>query len=162
MNEKDWTGLDGYPCTFAESETGKKLTAAILDLPCDSKMNRDDAEQKAHFLWRLREWARYDAQSALRPASQIASEKELRQLFDLCEKLVDHINSMHAPAVSALSGEGFFLWGLKKKLRETQEGARIAFGGVEGEKVRRRTPDVEASQVCQAAGKPSCRQPANH
>lgn len=151
MSNKFW-GLDGYPCTFAESHVGKRLMVAIQKLPGGSELTENEVEQKAEFILRMANFAMQDAENCNRPTSQKKSDDELRKLHDLCEKLASHIEKMHAPAITALSGEGFLALPFSEKVREMQEGARVAFGSVEGMDVRGRKPEIEASQLSDIAG----------
>lgn len=145
-------GMDGYRCTFSESPMGAALIRAIAALPGAETLDENEIEQKARFIWTQAQWARQDALSRNIPASQSASDKELRDLHKLCGKLADHIEGMHAPAITALSNEGFLAIPMAEKLREMMDGARYAFGACEGQEIRGRKPEVEASQVSEIAG----------
>jgi hypothetical protein len=151
MSEK-WTGVDGYPCSFAESSVGVALTKAISALPGSDVFDHTALEQKAQFLWRQAESARENARSCNLPASQSATERDLLKLHDLCGKLVDHIEAMHDPAISALANEGFLAIPMAARLREIREVAREAFNECEGKEVRGRRPEIEAPHVSEIAG----------
>jgi hypothetical protein len=150
--DETFVGLDGYRCTFSQSPMGAALIQAIAALPGAETLDENQIEQKARFIWTQAQWARQDALKRNRPASQSASDKELRDLHKLCGKLADHIEGMHAPAVTALANEGFLALPMAEKLREMMEGARYAFGACEGQPARGQPRKIEASQIREIAG----------
>lgn len=147
----DWFQRPDWPMDY-EIERRNRLIDAIRELPNGESLSEDQLEQKALFLWKQANFARQDAQNCNLAASQSATDKELRRLHSLCEKLAEHIESMHAPAITALANEGFFAIRVADEMRDIMEGARHAFGACEGQEVRGRRPDIEASQVSEIAG----------
>lgn len=127
----DFFGVDGWPCEFAMSAFGAGLIRAIRAIPGAEALTEDDVEGKARMLYAVSEGGRDEEMPRNRPASQKASEDELRKLAALAERLERHILSMRQPAVSALYAEGAHVFELVRALQETQENARHAFSGLE-------------------------------
>ena len=128
------------------------LIQAIADLPNAKMLSKDEIEQKALFLWSHVESARRRGRSCSTPASQKASDDELRKFAALCENLALHINKMHEPAITALGLEGFGALEFAEELLEAKEKARFAFGIVEGNQKRGSKPKVVASEISEFAG----------
>lgn len=149
---RSFIGADGLRCSFSESRVGSGLIQAITALPGADAFERIEIERKAQFIWELAQSARRNALNCNLPASQGASDKELRKLHDLCSKVVDHIEEMHSPAVTALANEGFVVATTVEELRKLMEGARYAFGACEGQETKGRKRDIEASQISEIAG----------
>lgn len=144
----DFFGVDGWPCEFAQSRIGAGLIKAIRAIPGADALTPDDVEAKARMLYGVSEGGRDEELPRNRPASQKASEDELRKLATLAERLERHILSMRQPAVSALYAEGTFVFDLVRTLRQTQEHAGHAFSGLEVEGTSRGAPQkIEAADV---------------
>jgi hypothetical protein len=88
--------------------------------------------------------AKVDAANRNRPASQSATDAEFRKIHDLCEKVADHLEKIHEPAVSALWREGLSAMEMAGQLRAMMEVTRHAFGSAEGRDVKGRQKDIEA------------------
>lgn len=147
----DWFQRPDWPMDW-ELARRTALMQAIAQLPGASKLSEVEIERKAIYLWLQVGFARQGAKNCNRPASQKASDDELRKLADLCEKLALHIDQMHEPAITALAHEGFSALAFAEKLRDLKEVSRFAFGCVEGEEVRGRKPEIEAAQISEVAG----------
>lgn len=144
----DFIGLDGWPCEFAESSFGAGLIQAIREIPGAEALEAQDIEGKARMLYSVAQGGRDEEMPRNRPASQKASEGELRKLAALAEKLERHILSMRQPAVSALYTEGAHVFELVRALQETQENARHAFSALEVEGTPSGAPKkIEAAEV---------------
>ncbi|WP_397542052.1 hypothetical protein [Roseovarius salis] len=148
----DFIGADGWPCEFAMSGFGAKLIQAIWAIPGAEPLTEDDVEGKARMLYAVSEGGRDEELPRNRPASQKASEGELRKLAALAERLERHILSMRQPAVSAFYAEtargGRGLFELVRTLQETQDNARHAFSALEVESTPSGAPKkIEAAEV---------------
>lgn len=126
----DFIKIDGYPCEFVESAFGKPLVEAIEALPGADALTPDDVEAKARMLYHAAQYGRDEELPRNRPASQKASEDELRKLAALAIKLERHIKKMRQPAVSALYSEGAHVFELARLLEQVQEDARRAFNSL--------------------------------
>jgi hypothetical protein len=151
MNER-WFKRSDWPMEW-ELARRSELMEAIAELPFDQTLDQEELERKALFLWDNIESARRRAKNCSRPASQKASDDELRKFAELCENLALHINKMHEPAISALGQEGFGALEFAERLLQAKETARFAFGIVEGKQVRGRKPEVEATEISEFAGR---------
>nr|WP_309502352.1 hypothetical protein [uncultured Roseovarius sp.] len=147
-----FVGKNGFRCSFSESPMGGALIQAIAALPGAETFEPSEIERKARFMWELSKSARRNALKRNLPASQSASDKELRKLNDLCGKLADHIEDMHAPAITALANEGILAISMAEDLRKMMEGARYAFGACVGQEARGRKPEIAAAQISEIAG----------
>lgn len=133
IDGKAFTGIDGYDCEFSLSGFGAKLINAIRLIPGSEALDYDEHEDEgyARMIYAVAEGGRNQERPNNRPASQKASEGELRKLAAHAEKLERHIQSMHRPAISALSAEGVRVFELVWLLQELQENARHAFSALE-------------------------------
>jgi len=144
----NFLGLDGYPCEFAESPFGEGLIRAICAIPGGDVLEPDDVEGKARMLFSISQRGRNEELRRNRPASQKASDSELRKLADLAQKLERHILSMRQPAVSALYADGAYVFELVRTLQKTTDSARFAFHTMEIEGSPSGAPKkVEAAEV---------------
>lgn len=143
-----FTGVDGWPCAFRETEQGRALMAALRRL---TAMSDDEAEGRALLLVAAQDSGRDDEAPASLPASQAATDAELRKLHDLAGALADHIDTLRRPAVGALFGEGADVFTLAGRLRDLQDDARAAFTEAQGADARGRPRKYEAAAVKQAA-----------
>ena len=150
--DDQFTGMDGYPCSFAEFLMGAELIAGVGALPGADAHDASAIEAIARAIWDGAQWAKVDAANRNRPASQSATDAEFRKLHDLCEKAADHLEKMHEPAVAALAREGLSAMEIAGQLRAMMEVTRRAFGEAEGQGVRGRQKDIEARGVAMAAG----------
>lgn len=148
IDAKDFIGQDGYPCEFSESPFGAGLIKAIRAIPGAETLEPEAVEGKARMLYAVSEGGRDEELPRNRPASQKASDDELRKLAALAEKLERHILSIRQPAVSALYAEGAHVFELVRTLQETQENARHAFSALEIEGTPSGAPKkIEAAEV---------------
>ena len=150
--DDQFTGMDGYPCSFAEFLMGAELIAGVGALPGADAHDASAIEAIARAIWDGAQWAKVDAANRNRPASQSATDAEFRKLHDLCEKAADHLEKIHEPAVSALWREGLSAMEMAGQLRAMMEVTRHAFGSAEGRDVKGRQKDIEARGVAMAAG----------
>ena len=152
----DFIGLDGWPCEFSESQFGAALIKAIRAIPGAEALEPDEVEGKARILYAISRGGRDEELPRNRPASQKASEGELRKLAALAEKLERHILSMRQPAVSALYAEGAYVFELVRTLQETKDNARHAFSALEVEGAPNGAPKkIEAAKVAFLASRVS-------
>lgn len=149
--EKCWVGLDGWPCYFHESHVGSSLIELLRRLPSPENLSEEQLILKATFLSKMADIGKEQDQTCNRPASQKASESELTKLHDLCEKLSTHLESLHEPALTALENEGFLIQNFSEYVWQIQEGAKIAFGSVEGQSSRGRPKQEEAAIISLSA-----------
>ena len=150
--DDQFTGMDGYACSFAEFFMGAALIAAVGTLPGADAHVASAIEEIARAIWNGAQWAKEDAANRNRPASQSATDAEFRKLHDLCERAADHLEKMHEPAVAALAREGLSAMEIAGQLRAMMEVTRHAFGSAEGRDVKGRLKDIEARGVAMAAG----------
>lgn len=150
--EEKWIGKDGWPCTFAESDFGSGLINAIQGLSGSENFRPDEIEMKARFFLSLHEGNVEYSGSNYLPASQQATDAELQKLHDLCEKLSDHISSMHEPALMALESVDCFVVSIGRELRKVKNGAISAFSLSEGVEIRGRRPDILSYETAKVAG----------
>lgn len=144
----DVIGVDGWPCEFEMSGFGAGLIRAIRAIPGAEALTNGDVEGKARMLYTTSNMGRDEELPRNRPASQKASDDELRKLAALAEKLERHILSMRQPAVSALYAEGAHVFELVRTLQETQENARHAFSALDIEGIPSGAPKkIEAAEV---------------
>jgi hypothetical protein len=124
------------------------LMDAIRAIPGGECLEESDVEGRALMLLRASNAGRDEELPRNRPASQKASEDELRKLATLAERLERHILSMRQPAVSALYAEGAHVFELVRALQATQEYARHAFSALEIEDTPSGAPKkIEAAEV---------------
>lgn len=144
----DFIGLDGWPCEFAMSGFGAGLIQAIRAIPGAESLEAADVEGKARILFAVAEGGRDEELPRNRPASQKASEDELRKVAALAARLEAYVQAMHRPALEALSGEGPDVTAVARAMQATREQAECALSGLEVEGTPRGAPPkVEAGEV---------------
>lgn len=142
-----WTDIDGWSAPYPAA-----LLEALRTLPGSDQLPFDRLDGMARIIASVENGGRDEELSRARPASAAATETELRRLHDLCERLADHVEAMHRPAVSALYREGLALFDLVPRLRETADMAKIAYGAHEApERAPGRRPAVIAPDVTDMA-----------
>jgi len=135
----DWPDLNPFPARIEDA------LRRVLDL---EGIDPAEVTAAAWQIFAASEFGQSDEHASNRPASLAASEKELRVFHDLCGRLADHIEAMHAPALTALSREGLIARDLMRSLLGAQETARHAFSGLDdAPSPRGRPPEIEAAGV---------------
>lgn len=137
-----WFDENGFPI-----DTPKLLMEALRKIPGSNELPDDRIRDLALMVEAIANGGRDEELPRNRPASVSASEVEIRKFQDLCGKLVNHIESMRKPSVSALSTEGYIIFDLARELRKAQEIARHAYSGIEGETAGGRPKKFEAAAV---------------
>lgn len=135
-----------------ELERRSTLIQAIGRLPNGCDLDAQEVEGKALLLFTTSLNGRDQELPRNRPASLRASTEELRKLNSICEKLVEHINSMHQPSVSAFYSEAGNLFGFAEQAHQVSESAVYALGCVEVDgSARGAGKKVEAAYVTELA-----------
>ena len=143
-----FVGADGWPCDFAENTIGARLIAAMRALHCGDTLDDDMAEVLARQLYAVANLGRDEELPRNRPASQKASEAELEKLVSLAERLTDHIEAMHRPAVAALVAEGADPLRLAADLQRLRHDPLASLSGIDvNAPAARRPPKIEAREV---------------
>lgn len=152
---KVWTSSEGYACYFHESLMGKPLIEALKKLAGVETLSEKEIEGKALFIYRHSIHARDLAGNNNLPASLKTSERELRKLHDLFEKLADHLEGLHHPAAVTLSRQGFFPILQAENMRSWMQAVRLARSEIDDEvsEPRGSSPKVVASEVSELAGR---------
>lgn len=139
-------GLDGWPVDqrAALVEAMRKIRGADLaeaNLPALADM-----------ILAAQADGRDDEQPRNRPSATGAAENELEKLHDLARRLAEHIETMRAPAISAVAAEGVILSQTANDLRGVAEAARDAMSHVSGQSgATGRPPKAEAAAVTASA-----------
>lgn len=127
MGNDKFVGSDGYPCEFADSLPGSRLIVAISELPGADSLSGLEIERKARLLYSTWNDGKIEELARNRPASQKASEAEIRKFAKLVENLETHINLMHEPAISTLYQHGCHVFELAQELEAMREASRWVF-----------------------------------
>lgn len=143
-----WTGDDGWPTDFPE-----KLVDAFRKIPNGGNLTIDRIHCMAKLVTSIAEGGQIEEMPCNRPASMAGSEAELIKFHNYCEKLVDHIETLRQPSISALFDEGLFVFDLCEKLRQAQERTRYAFGGLGANTKGGRPKKIGAASVTDICAK---------
>ena len=141
-----WVGMDGWPRDFPDG-----LREAILSLPGSDDLSPDEVNGLASRIAAAAIGGADLERNRNRPASLKASESELRRLHELCGKLVDAINSMHRPAIDALTEESADVFTLAGRLEEMQASVRCAISQIEPRNARGAPTKARAAEVTREA-----------
>jgi len=112
------------------------------------KPTPDALEIAARQIFTVCELGRADEHVSNRPASNAATAKELKTMRTLCNKLADHIDAMHNPALSELAKGGLFIRDMIPDLRNAAHAAHDVY--IEPDDApppRSRPPEIEAAEV---------------
>jgi hypothetical protein len=139
-------GTDGWPVAVP-----LRVADALRTVLADYSPQDELIEQAAARIYSASAQGRNEERPVNLAASASKTEKELRALHDLAEKLADLIDGMHGPASAALAREGLIICDLVQPLRYAAEIAVHAFGDLDGlpERNPGAKPLVEARAVTQ-------------
>lgn len=131
MTDAPFISIQGWPCEFEESPVGTGLIKAIRAVPGGEALADSTTVDLARLLYAVAEGGRDEELPRNRPASQKASEAEIRKLAEMSERLADHLEAMRRPAISAITQEGIFPFDLVHVLRATIEQTKRAFSEID-------------------------------
>lgn len=131
----------------------KMLMNALRAIPGAPQLSDERIRGLADILESVSGGGRDEEQPRNRAASPNATDKEIRKLHDLCEKLAVHIESLRQPAVTALFNEGLLIFQLLADVKEAQEIARYSFGcEIANDESLGRPKKIQAAGVTEMAG----------
>lgn len=143
-----FTGLDGWPCGFAESAICAALMAAISGLPGADMLPQETLQTHAFRLFSASEQGRAEDEPSNQKASTKQSEAQLRDLDRLASELERGLRDLKQPAFDALHREGANIAALSQTLAQLREYAGHAFFDLRAaEHARGRPPNHEASAI---------------
>lgn len=147
-----FTGVDGWPCDFADSPTGGKLVKAVSGLPGAVALSQDAVQSFAKRLFSVSEQGKASEEPRNRPASIEQSEKEIETLDRLAGKLERAIRELKRPSHAALFREGANLPEISANLAQLREYARHSYSNLrDTENAKGRPIKHEAAAVTETA-----------
>jgi len=142
-----WFSREDWPMDY-ELKLRKDLMQAIAELPNGGNLSDSDREFQALTILHASYRGRDEELPRNQKASQLATDTELRRVHDLCVKLIEQIEGLHAPAVRALAAEEVSVFNLAAQLRDAAQGSRHAFGFSDApENAAGRPRKIEAATV---------------
>ena len=144
------TTIEGWPVAVPQ-----KVADALRVILASYDPPGDLIEQAAAQIFAASELGRSDELPGNLIASSSKTENELREFEKLTAKLIDLIDGMHGPAITALSSEGLIARDLLEPLRRAYEAAGHAGSAVDFEELPQKNPGnkpmIEAASVTQMA-----------
>lgn len=142
-----WIGHDGWPIAYPS-----ELMDALRALPGAERASSEELDASARLIEAVAAGGADEELPRAQVASAATSDRELEELNRLCVKLADHVESMHGPAVLAMSRARVSLFDLSRELRRIAENAEFSYGGTGApDRVKGRRPDVVAPNVTEIA-----------